>query len=59
MDLNYFTDIKFGNDIQTNAIYNIFSGEYTYSANINEFLDVYTMKNVINRYNKLICSFGI
>ena len=42
-----------------NAIYNILSGEYYLKTDTTKFLLTYSMKNVINRYNKMIYSFDI
>jgi glycosyltransferase involved in cell wall biosynthesis len=42
-----------------NAIYNILSGKYYFKPDITKFLRFYSMKNVINRYNKMIFSFRI
>ena len=36
------------------GVYNIFSGSYVFNTRIEEFLDVYSMENVINKFNNSI-----
>ena len=36
------------------GVYDILSGDYVCNTNIKEFLDIYSMENVIDKYNDLI-----
>ena len=40
------------------GVYDIFSGSYVFNTRIKEFLDVYSMENVINKFNNLILDYN-
>ena len=40
------------------SVYDIFSGSYVFNTRIKEFLDVYSMENVINKFNNSILDFS-
>jgi glycosyltransferase involved in cell wall biosynthesis len=39
------------------SVYDIFSGSYVFNTRIKEFLDVYSMENVINKFNNSIINY--